>query len=112
MRARTPLWSQRLVEDGALVARGGLLRALDGDFLALHGHLDGIEADHLLDGIGHRLVFNRSRHPEVLQLVIQETDVVFPTPLVEPLERLAHRHVIERPRHPLPEDGNRNRTSD
>ena len=91
-----------LIEDGTLVARGGLLRALDGDFFALHGHLDGIKADQLLDGIGYRLVLDSSRHPEVLQLVVEETDIVFPTPLVEPLERLTHRHVIECPRHPLP----------
>ena len=54
-----------------------------------------------LDDIGHRLVLDRRRHPEVIQLIIQETDIVFLTPLIEPLERLAHRHIMERPRHSL-----------
>ena len=53
----------------------GLVRTLH-EYLMRHrvacvnGHADGIEAYHLLYGVGQRLVLNICRHAEILQFVI------------------------------------------
>ena len=49
---------------------------IDFSVVGLHGHADGVEAYHLLDGIGQFLVLDGGCDAEVLQLVVEEVDDV------------------------------------
>ena len=62
--------------------------------IGLHGHADGIEADHLLDGIGQTLVLDGGGDAEVLQFVVEEIDDVFLLLVVQLEQGLAERHII------------------
>ena len=85
-----------LIDHHALEAVLGLEDGFDVDFAVfLPGHLDGIETDHLADGVGHGLVLDRGRHLVVLQVVIDEDDLVAAGVLLQVLEGIAHRHVTD-----------------
>ena len=82
------------VYDGALVAVGGFLRTLDGDFCAVDAHADGIEAYHLTDGIGNGLATNGGSDAEVLQFVVEEVDFVVGALGIQLAQGIAERHII------------------
>ena len=42
----------------------------------IDSHPDGIEADHLTNGLGHRLAFDAGCDTEVLQVVVEEVDCI------------------------------------
>ena len=83
-----------LVDDSTLVAVGGFLRTLDGDFCAVDAHADGIEAYHLTDGIGHGLATNGGSDAEVLQFVVEEVDFVVGALGIQLAQGIAERHII------------------
>ena len=62
--------------------------------VGLHGHADGIETYHLLDGIGQQLAVDRGGDAEVLQFVVKEVDDVVRLLVVQLEQGLAERHII------------------
>ena len=85
-----------LINEAPDEAAFGLEDGFDVDFVVLPpGHLDGIETNHLADGVGHGLVLDRGRHLVVLQVVIDEDDLVAACVLLQIFQGIAHRHVTE-----------------
>ena len=84
------------VNDGACQVAVGLVGTLHIDFVVIgfHGHADGVEAYHLLDGIGQTLVFDGGGDAEVLQFVVEKVDDVFLLLTVQQEQGLAERHII------------------
>lgn len=84
----------------------GLLGTFHIDFvvIGLHGHADGVEAYHLLDGIGQRLAADGGSDAEVLQFVVEEVDDVFRLLVVQLEQGLAERHIVICVRNALRED--------
>ena len=67
-----------LVNDGARQVTVCLMGTLHIDFAVIlfRRHADGIEADHLPDGIRYRLAPDGCGDAEVFQFVVEEHDVV------------------------------------
>ncbi|GJG28402.1 hypothetical protein PRRU23_21020 [Segatella bryantii] len=85
-----------LVDDGARQVAVGLVGTLHIDFsvVGLHGHADGIETYHLLDGIGQTLVLDGGGDAEVLQFVVEEIDDVCRLLVIQLEQGLAERYII------------------
>ena len=87
------------VDDGSRQVAVGLVGTLHEDFLFLRiacidGHADGIEAYHLLNGIGQRLAADGGGDTEVLQFVVEEHDGIVGLLLCELAEGIGERHII------------------
>ena len=82
------------VEDKALVARGGLLHTFYCDFRAVDAHADGVEANHLTDGIGDGFAVYGGGDAKVFQLVIKEVDFIGACLIVQLAQGIAERHII------------------
>ena len=66
------------------------------DFVLLSlNHADGIEADDLTDGVSNRLVLDMGGDREVLQLVVDKHNLVAACLLLDILQCVAHRRVVE-----------------
>ena len=71
----------------------GLVDALYIDFaLFALGHADGVEADHLADGLGHGFVLDVGGDSKIFQLIIEEVDGVVAGFFGQLAQRVAHRH--------------------
>ena len=89
-------WLALFIDDGARQVAVGLVDTLHIDFsvVGLHGHANGIEAYHLLDGIWQFLVLDGSSNAEVLQFVVEEVDDVFLLLVIQLEQGIAERHII------------------
>ena len=74
----------------------GLVDAFHIDIVVItQDHLDGIETDDLANGIRNRFVLDMGGNSEVFQFVVDKHDLVVAGLLLDVLQRVAHRHVLE-----------------
>ena len=85
-----------LVNHHALEVMLGLVNALHIDLALLAlGHADGIETYHLADGLGNWFVLDVGGNREILQFIVDKHNLVVACLLLDVLQRVAHRHVLE-----------------
>ena len=74
----------------------GLVNAFHIDIVVItQDHLDRIETYDLANGIRNRFVLDVGSNREILQLVVDKHDLVVAGLLLDVLQRVAHRHVLE-----------------
>ena len=83
-----------VVNDISPVADRSLLGTFHKYLRTVHCHADGIEANHLSDGIGNGLMVNGSGDTKILQLVVEKVD--FKTGLfrIQLAQGFADGHVV------------------
>ena len=89
-------WQVVLVNHQPLEVVLGLVNAFHIDIVVItQDHLDGIETDDLANGIRNRFVLDVGGNSKILQLVVDKHDLVVASLLLDILQRVAHRHVLE-----------------
>ena len=89
-------WQVVLVNHQPLEVVLGLVNAFHIDIVVFtQDHLDGIETDDLANGIRNRFVLDMGGNSEVFQFVVDKHDLVVAGLLLDILQRVAHRHVLE-----------------
>ena len=85
-----------LVNHQTLEVMLGLLDALHIDIVVITlDHLDGIKTYDLANGIRNRFVLDMGGNSEVFQFVVDKHDLVVAGLLLDILQRVTHRHVLE-----------------
>ncbi len=72
-----------IVDDGTCEVAVGLMSTFHDDFAILNDHTDRVEANHLADGIGDGFSADGGCDAEVFQIVVEETDGIVLTLLVQ-----------------------------
>ena len=74
----------------------GLVDALHIDIVIFaQDHLDGIETNNLSNGIRNRFVLDVGGNSKILQLIVDKHNLVVACLLLDILQRVAHRHILE-----------------
>ena len=99
-----------LIHDLTLKVATGLMGAFHIDLAVWsHRHADGIETDHLADGVRNALVVDIGSHLEVLQVVEDENDAITVGLPLQILQRITHRHIVKPMRDMLSTHGHSDR---